>query len=79
LEETMNATTGTWSVVNAAGEAIAENLCCWEDALDVVQKTFDAKNTDWRRPRGFIQSFAEFEFFDLRTDKVLALAFCDYE
>ena len=73
----MNVTTGTWSVVNAEWETIAENLHCWEDAIDVAQKTFDAQNTDWRRPRS--QSLAAFEFFDMRTDKVLGMAFCDYE
>jgi hypothetical protein len=75
----MKTDTGTWSVVAAGGETIAKNLCCWEEALDVVQKTFDAQNTDWRRPRGFIQSFAAFEFFDQRTNKVVALAFCDHK
>jgi len=73
----MQAAAGAWSVVNAEWETIAENLHCWEDAIDVAQKTFGAQKTDWRRPRS--QSLAGFEFFDVRTDKVLGMAFFDYK
>jgi hypothetical protein len=32
---------------------------------------------DWRRPRG--KSFVVWEFFDVRTNVVVAEVFCDYE
>ena len=67
----------SWSMVAAGGEPIASGLSCWEDVLDKALATFDGQFVDWRRPRG--QSLAVWEFFDVRTNVVVAEVFCDYE
>jgi len=76
-EMTMKTAQKSWSMVAAGGETIASGLSCWEDVLDKALAAFDGQFVDWQRPRG--QSLVAWEFFDVRTNVVVAEVFCDYE